>query len=130
MVDSASNGLTYENNGFQDYMLSIYAGIHNRVKSASLETMFNDAKSMDAADASGRNVEILTSNITELYGEPKAIESTDSLITYYEKHFKNPLSKDAVYQVWQTEKTNMALIKYLSEMSSRERYKIHAEPRL
>ncbi|TYR38233.1 hypothetical protein FXV77_02835 [Sphingobacterium phlebotomi] len=119
----------YTNEHMKDYSLQVFTSLRDDVLSSRLSVRFDsfDYSRPDAV-VGDREIELLGSYITELYGEAKYhltdTPAPDELL----KLFKTTFKEEQVLKIWRAGKSNIALIKSEDTDVIGFGYQIHAEP--
>ncbi|MFD2600031.1 hypothetical protein ACFSQ3_13830 [Sphingobacterium corticis] len=127
--DMKSGNIGYPVNGLEDYSYSVFHGVYDGVKSATLNLQFDDIYKLSLEERFARKKKIFSDYITKLYGSAKQFASDVEANTFYTENFKKPLDEASVIQIWQTEKANIALIGESKDLGDRGDCFIYAEPR-
>ncbi|PRD46216.1 hypothetical protein [Sphingobacterium haloxyli] len=119
----------YTNNGMEDYSFQILTRLRDDVLSSRLSVRFDSFDyRRPNAEIGDREVELLDSYITELYGEAKYHITDGPVHDELLKLFKSKLKEEQVLTIWRSEKSNIALIKGEDTDVNGFGHEIHAEP--
>lgn len=119
----------FTNDDMQDYSLQIFTSLREDVLSSRLSVRFNSFDYRNPnAEIGDREIELLTSYITALYGEAKYHITDRPFHDEFLKLFKTKFKEEQVLKIWRARKSNIALIRGTDTDVNGFGYEIHAEP--
>lgn len=119
----------YTNENMQDYSLQIFTSLREDVLSSRLSVRFDSFDyGKPNTEIGYREIELLTSYITALYGEAEYHITDGSVHDELLKLFKTKFKEEQVLKIWHSGKSNIALIKDEDTDANGYGYEIHAEP--
>ncbi|MBB2950947.1 hypothetical protein [Sphingobacterium sp. JUb56] len=124
-----NENIGYTNNGTQDYEFQVYSNKIGKEIFSKLNVRFEhlDYRKFNP-EIGKRELEVFTTYISSLYGEPKYDETTKGIHAKFKKLFRKGVRAEQVIKIWLGKTSNMALLKKESWKEDGFGYEIHAEP--
>lgn len=129
-VQNLNQNTGYTNNGTLNHQFQLLNRVKDHVLFSSLTVTFDSIDYMKInPGVDVKEKELLSSYITQLYGNPQYQDNDDILNEQFKQLFKSTIPKDKVLKIWKTKRSNIALL-YMKheEGGSPFQYWVHAEP--